>query len=227
MNFALVTDDHRDLMALNPIVYGEPGGMFYHVGPDSFVAYGGCPGISQLDVMDTGGGASVIEATYNGNIAHGAVLSQTTPNSAASTARVVFAGFPFEFIRDAGAISVPARVHHMYDVITWLQNDLIVPVDVKPTTFVNSLSQNYPNPFNPQTTITFTVKDRSPVVVKVFNVAGQLVRTLVNDQRAPGEVHTVTWDGRNNAGQQVSSGVYFYRLVANNFTQTRKMVLLK
>ena len=100
------------------------------------------------------------------------------------------------------------------------------PTGVK-TAFANSLSQNYPNPFNPQTSITFTVKERSPVTVKVYNVAGQLVRTLVNDERAPGTAHTITWDGRNDAGMQVASGVYFYRLVAKNFTQTKKMVLLK
>jgi flagellar hook assembly protein FlgD len=63
--------------------------------------------------------------------------------------------------------------------------------------------------------------------LKVYNVAGQLVRTLLNDQRAPGSVHSVAWDGRNDAGQSVSSGVYFYKLVTNDLTQTKKMVLLK
>jgi flagellar hook assembly protein FlgD len=58
-------------------------------------------------------------------------------------------------------------------------------------------------------------------------VAGQLIRTLVDDTKAPGQVHTATWDGRNDAGQSVSSGVYFYKLVAGDFVQTKKMVLLK
>jgi len=61
----------------------------------------------------------------------------------------------------------------------------------------------------------------------VYNVAGQLVRTLVNDVRQPGLDHKAVWHGRNDAGQVVSSGVYFYKLVTPGFTRTRKMVLLK
>jgi FlgD Ig-like domain len=87
-------------------------------------------------------------------------------------------------------------------------------------------AQNYPNPFNPSTTIEFTVRERSKVSLKIYNVAGQLVRTLVDGDRAPGAVHKVAWDGRNDAGTTVSSGVYFYKLVTSDFTQTRKMVLL-
>ncbi|MCK5617885.1 MAG: T9SS type A sorting domain-containing protein, partial [Candidatus Krumholzibacteria bacterium] len=85
----------------------------------------------------------------------------------------------------------------------------------------------YPNPFNPTTTIHYTVKRRANVSLRIYNVAGQLIRTLVDEAKTAGEVHTATWDGRNGAGQSVSSGVYFYKLVAKDFTQTKKMVLLK
>jgi flagellar hook assembly protein FlgD len=64
------------------------------------------------------------------------------------------------------------------------------------------------------------------VSVKVYNVAGPLVRTLANENRAAG-AHTVVWDGRNDSGEPVSSGVYFYKLVTNNFSQTKKMVLVR
>ena len=91
-----------------------------------------------------------------------------------------------------------------------------------------SLSQNYPNPFNPTTTIAYSIKDQAHVSLKVYNVAGQLVRTLVNEQQTPQvENFRVTWDGRNDLGSSVSSGVYFYKLVTKNFSQTKKMVLLK
>ena len=64
--------------------------------------------------------------------------------------------------------------------------------------------------------------------LRIYNVAGQLVKTLVNAEQAPkAEGFTVQWNGRSNAGTPVSSGVYFYKLVAKNFTQTKKMVLLK
>ncbi len=72
------------------------------------------------------------------------------------------------------------------------------------------------------------IKDQGHVSLKIYNVAGQLVRTLVNEIQTPQvEGFSVTWSGKNNAGQAVSSGVYFYKLVARNFTETRKMVLLK
>ena len=94
--------------------------------------------------------------------------------------------------------------------------------------FVNRLEANYPNPFNPTTTIQYEIKNQGHVSLKIYNAAGQLVRTLVNEVQTP-QIggFEVTWDGRSNAGQQVSSGVYFYRLVAKDFTQTKKMVLLK
>jgi flagellar hook assembly protein FlgD len=92
---------------------------------------------------------------------------------------------------------------------------------------VNELRQNYPNPFNPTTTIKYQVKSDGLVSLKIYNVAGQLVRTLVNENVKAGVVHQAQWHGLNDAGQNVSSGVYFYKLVTTNYTQTKKMVLLK
>lgn len=92
-----------------------------------------------------------------------------------------------------------------------------------------SLSQNRPNPFNPSTTISYSIPDNSPeIIVKmsVYNIRGQLVRTLVDDSQGPGSF-TVNWDGTDNTGRKISSGVYFYRLVAGDFISTRKMVVLK
>ena len=110
--------------------------------------------------------------------------------------------------------------------------EVLVPTDVEddpggglPTSY--SLAQNYPNPFNPVTTIKYTIKERAHVSLKVYNVAGQLVRTLVDEVQSPEAVKPVEWRGRNNRGQKVASGVYFYKLVTKDFTRTRKMVLLK
>jgi flagellar hook assembly protein FlgD len=71
------------------------------------------------------------------------------------------------------------------------------------------------------------LKQQTDVSLRIYNVAGQLIRTLVDATKAPGKVHTATWDGRNDTGQSVSSGVYFYKLVAGSYVQTKKMVLLK
>ncbi len=93
-----------------------------------------------------------------------------------------------------------------------------------PTTY--ALEQNYPNPFNPSTQISFALPVASHVELEVFNVLGQRVTTLVNGDMPVG-VHTVTWDGRNDDGSTVSSGVYFYRVAADNFVATKKMMMLK
>ena len=90
----------------------------------------------------------------------------------------------------------------------------------------NALHQNVPNPFNPSTVIRYSIAERVRVTIRVYDVAGRLVRTLSNEDRSP-NVYTVSWDGANDAGQSVSSGIYFYRITAGAFVQTKKMVLLK
>lgn len=88
------------------------------------------------------------------------------------------------------------------------------------------LHQNHPNPFNPTTRIRFEVGARVPVTLEVFDLRGALVRRLVNEERGPGS-YVAEWDGRNEGGERVTTGVYFYRLSAGDFSETKKMVLLK
>ena len=92
-----------------------------------------------------------------------------------------------------------------------------------------SLSQNFPNPFNPSTTVQYTVPGHEGQVyvrLQVYSLRGALVRTLVDEVREPGS-YSVQWQGRDNVGRPVASGVYFYRLSTPKFKATRKMVLLK
>jgi flagellar hook assembly protein FlgD len=86
--------------------------------------------------------------------------------------------------------------------------------------------QNYPNPFNSTTTIEYSLPQEAGVYVSIYNIFGHRVRTLVNETGNAGH-HVVSWDGRNNAGEPVASGVYFYRLVADDYFAVRKMLLLK
>ncbi len=88
------------------------------------------------------------------------------------------------------------------------------------------LDQNHPNPFNPTTDISFTIPEPQRVLLQVYNVRGQLVRTLIDADMSAGS-HSVQWDSRDEEGQQVSSGVYFYRLTAGDMTATKKMTLVK
>ncbi|MCK4512616.1 T9SS type A sorting domain-containing protein, partial [bacterium] len=83
-----------------------------------------------------------------------------------------------------------------------------------------------PNPFNPMTTVTYAMPASGHVELAVYNIAGQLVKTLVDGDETAGW-HAVTWDGRDDNGGSVASGVYFARMLADEFTGSTKMVLLK
>ncbi|HNL25721.1 MAG TPA: fibronectin type III domain-containing protein, partial [bacterium] len=96
--------------------------------------------------------------------------------------------------------------------------------NIVPTEF--ALLQNYPNPFNPSTTIRYDLREDETVSLKIYNMLGQEVRTLRKGFQMAGE-YRVQWDGRNNAGQVVSSGVYIYRLETKSYRATKKMMFLK
>jgi hypothetical protein len=96
--------------------------------------------------------------------------------------------------------------------------------ETHPSSFV--LSQSYPNPFNPTTKIEFELPRSSPARIEIFNILGQKIRTLV-DQYMKAGYKMVDWDGKDENGNDVSSGLYFYRLQAGEFTETKKMVLLR
>jgi hypothetical protein len=88
------------------------------------------------------------------------------------------------------------------------------------------LAQNYPNPFNPQTHIIYRLPRVEQVRLVVYNVRGQAVCRLVDEEQGAGE-HEVVWEGLDGDGRPVASGIYFYQLVAGQFVETRKMLLLK
>ncbi|NUQ40797.1 MAG: T9SS type A sorting domain-containing protein, partial [Calditrichaceae bacterium] len=89
-----------------------------------------------------------------------------------------------------------------------------------------SLQQNYPNPFNPSTVIKYALKENANVTLTIYNMLGQEVKTLVSAHQAAG-IKEAAWDGTNNSGAQVASGIYIYRLEANDFVASRKMLLMK
>jgi hypothetical protein len=93
-----------------------------------------------------------------------------------------------------------------------------------PTAF--GLSQNFPNPFNPTTVIEYQLPEQADVILQVFNVQGQLINTLVNNNQTA-QSYKVVWDGRDMNGAMVPSGVYFYQIQANSFTETRALLFIK
>jgi hypothetical protein len=228
MPYVLTTGNHAgapSFLPVSPIVYQNTG---QPIGPTQMVAYGGCAAINDFDVMASGGPQNFINSSY-GTLdgPYGAVMIQATP-TAQSIGRVVLSGFAYNYIRDDVPQVPDDRAVHMHDIITYLENIVPDPIGVDPVAFQNKLGDAYPNPFNPTTTIEYSVRERAHVSLKVYNVAGQLVRTLVNEMQTPREAgFTKEWNGMNDQGQPVSSGVYFYKLVTKNFSQTKKMVLLK
>ncbi|MCB0749819.1 MAG: T9SS type A sorting domain-containing protein, partial [Ignavibacteriae bacterium] len=89
-----------------------------------------------------------------------------------------------------------------------------------------NLFQNYPNPFNPTTSINYSLKAESHVTLEIFNILGNKVRSLVNERQSAGN-YTISWDGRNDKYQKLSSGVYLYKINCDNFISIKKMIKLK
>ncbi len=170
----------------------------------------------------------------------------TTVGNEPGDKRMVFGAGPFSFtagdtqdvwyamIGGMGVTKAAAvdTIHHYAEMMRRIfmenMNDYLVSIHdpVNPLPQGVSLHPNYPNPFNPSTTIRYELKQASKVTLKIYNLLGQEVRTLVNAQKSSG-IHSVIWDGKNHHGQRVTSGVYFYRLEAGDFVKTRKMVLVK
>jgi uncharacterized repeat protein (TIGR01451 family) len=98
------------------------------------------------------------------------------------------------------------------------------PEEVTP--LVTALKGNYPNPFNPTTTVYFSLKQDSQVRVDIYNILGQKVKTLVSERLKAGN-HGYRWNGKDDSGRSVSSGIYFYRMNAGSYSSTAKMVLMK
>lgn len=149
---------------------------------------------------------------------------RATHNGTNGLGGVVFTTFGFETIAEASNRALFAE-----GVINWLNSITGIddPVDPAATRF--ELKANYPNPFNPSTTIAYDLPGNAGeqvVSLVIYNQLGQAVRALVNEPQMMGS-HTITWDGRDDAGKSVASGVYFYQLRYGEHRATRKMLLVR
>jgi immune inhibitor A len=148
--------------------------------------------------------------------------------------RVVLFGFGFEAITSGtyGGKQLSPQHFVMQRVMDWLRGYTdVFDFEEEHTSIPKSIDlfQNYPNPFNPNTSIQFTVISGQPplhTTLKIYNIRGQLVKTLVDEQK-PGGDYSILWDGKDESGKAVSSGIYFYKLTAGSSSEVKKMVLLK
>ncbi len=148
------------------------------------------------------------EFFYYASVAYENVIF--TPFTIAGLDSTVRATFLANVLNYFGTPGAPNAIEHIVETV--------------PSKF--QLKQNYPNPFNPTTKIAFDLPKASKVTLTIYNTLGQKVRTLVNNQLSAGS-YLVDWDGRNEAGMKVSSGLYIYRLETDNFVATKKMMLMK
>ena len=147
------------------------------------------------------------------------------PDTVSQTSRLIYS----PDYEATGTDTVRAYISDGEDRVVhqWIVRIAVYIVGVEPETpKAYRLRPNYPNPFNPETTIRYDVAESGVVRLSVHALTGQHIRTLVDGERAAGS-YSVVWDGRDDSGKVVASGVYLYRMVAGEFTAVRKLVLIR
>jgi len=215
---------------LEPVVKGVNGGpaagRLMHLN-------GGCPILNDFDLYilsSTGNsGRSGLLLTYPNTFA-AATRYATDYNTFSTTdsARVVTDGFGFGAIEEGGERLNMTKVV-VKDYFKEANCYVATGVDDGGGTappIRNTLGQNTPNPFNPETAIHYSVERAGPVAIRIYNVSGALVRTLVNKVQTAGE-HLERWNGTDDHGRPLPSGAYFYRLESAGFMDSKKLILLR
>jgi len=216
---------------LHPVVKGVPGGpaagRFMHLNGD-------CPIVNAFDLYTlsstANSGKSGLLLTYPNSFA-AATRYATDYNTFSSTdsARVVCGGFGFNWVEEGGErLNLAKQVLQTYfkEANCYIATGVEEGGGPQAPPLRSSLMQNMPNPFNPETAIRYSVARTGPVTIRIYNVSGALVRTLVNRVQTAGD-HVARWNGTDDHGRALPSGAYFYRLEAERFTDSRKLILLK
>jgi hypothetical protein len=231
-NWIGVDHQHREILdyidnQMAPTVRITPSNPVF-ASVDEWIAFGGCPGIKLFDGVTTTTATRVAEFLnpqgQGGQYPYAAV---TYNNLTTFNNQIIYLPYDLMFVHSApGNSGLPARAKILGDVLLTFNHLGGSPITPVPKVGVFAV-KNYPNPFNPQTKIEFTLPQRGHVSVKIFNVRGELVRILVDDVREADLVHVEVWNGTDDRGAEVSSGVYFYEVKTNGMTKINKMALVK
>ncbi|MEN8008015.1 MAG: FlgD immunoglobulin-like domain containing protein, partial [Candidatus Krumholzibacteriota bacterium] len=236
MGVGLISDDVRPLIdnQTTPLVAAIAANPVFVPGL-SWIAFGGCPGINNFDAVEANAGSLRIAEFLNP-----AGLTGMYPYSAATlapavglqgTSRVI--SLPYDLMNiytdPSGPVhAIPGRAMLLSNILHYFGfangGDPTGTGDVPNIAFRTS---HYPNPFNPSTTIKYSLPKAGHLKLRVYNVRGQLVKTLIDGPRPAGADQAVVWDGSNNLGSSVSSGVYFYEARLESDVKIGKMTLLK
>ncbi len=237
MGLSLVTNDLRPFIGnqTSPLVQPTPDNPVFFPGwhPDTWIAFGGCPTINTFDGVETLGGgqrlAEFMDPSGWGYQYSAATLNILNPGS--NQSRVISMPVDLMYVYtdpNAGGNLLPARARLLDAFANFFGfvGDIVLPsaVDLPGVVFATS---NAPNPFNPSTTIKYSLPKAGHLKLSVYNVRGQLVKTLIDGPRPAGANQTVVWDGKDNLGTAASSGIYFYEARAAGELRVGKMTLLK
>jgi hypothetical protein len=225
-----------------PGIQEAPGGWTFMDHADGeAILRGACPQLHYYDVVNHNSGIVGSETVlrYEDQAAtfHGAGSAYTHATMGYQTVNL---GFGMEYMADGtvdgGSGNYTAEGYYhvgIEDRVNLMENIMLYFGHITPggTGVVdgakNVLSHAYPNPFNPVTKIAYSVKEAGPVTISVYNVAGKVVRTLLDTEVEAGAEGFVVWNGANDGGERCASGVYFYRIAAPGFIESRKMIMLK
>ncbi|MCP3974704.1 MAG: T9SS type A sorting domain-containing protein [bacterium] len=206
-----------------------------------FWVYGGCPNIRDFSVVAPSGGLSSETFAWEedgGTTMVAGILNRDPDGDGNPTSpsgwdnHVAYNPFSYIRVRDSdfalsNGFDLDYARQMVGDVLLLLglgANTAPDPAGTVPAK--TELSGNFPNPFNPKTTIKFALASEEHVHLSVYDLSGRVVKTLVNGSMLATD-HEVVWDGKNENGDRIASGVYFYKLVAGDYTATEKMVMLK
>jgi hypothetical protein len=229
MGLNVGTNDIRSFIGnqTTPLVKAVVGNSVF-TNVSDWIAYGGCFGINTFDGVTTRTGAErLAEFTDpSGNV--GAYAYSAATLNVSGTSTIISMPYDFGYLYTAPGAApgggLTARAAVLSDVLDYFGvAGSVLPSPVLPSkTFAAS---NYPNPFNPSTKISYTIKAAGHLTLKIYNVRGELVRTLIDGNVEASDF--VMWDGTNNQGSNVSSGVYFYEARMGNDVVVNKMALVK
>ena len=230
MGLSLISSDLRPLIGgqTTPRILAEGGNPVFQT-TTSWLAYGGCVAINTFDAVEPIGTATrLAQFTDPSGLGNQYIYSAATLNETFTGSRIISMPYDFNYIWSTPDTPAAAtgRVNLLGEILAYFGVSG-QPGDISgvPDAAVFAV-RNYPNPFNPATSIEFTMPRRGHFSLKVYNVRGELVRTLVDEMREQG-TDRVTWDGTNDAGRQVSSGVYFYEARTGDKVKVQKMALVK
>jgi hypothetical protein len=231
------TDDAVGVVTVDsiPALRDHAGGWtFMDYDNGGCVLRGGCPGLKYFDIVEpypaVPGTEIVADYVKLDASTESAGVAYTHPTLGYQTVNL---GFDMSTMRDKASpygyfeTGVEDRANLMANIMEYFGRAPTDPGTGVVGTHKNELSHAHPNPFNPTTRIDYSIKHAGHVRIEVHNVAGRVVRTLLDTAVDAGAKGFVVWDGTSDGGQRCASGVYFYRITAPGFTESRKMVVLK